>query len=671
MKRAFLCYSSVDKHYVDIVAKKLGRAKVLYDKISFTPGQDFRSEILKYLDRASLFVFFASTHSLQSTWCKFELAEAEFRILGSGIEGQLTIIIDQSVTHADLPKWMQFTKAVLQPRPSQASRDIEAALYSLLPEMFKPPFVGRSNQISEFVQGFSSRRPAPQVIILTGLDGVGRRTYLDRCCKDNLGLTLGPFFLYDETKRLEDVYLWLFNETDDLTTRAEIRDELSSFSRLSLHEQVFELDRRLEMLCRDNCIPCLVDYGGLLSDLGEYRVPVAELLRQFVKPKADRYLALIHQRSPRIKETEFIERSFQQSVPPLDANETRLLIQQLLRRENIVARDDQVSELIDYLGGYPPAAYLAAMHSKNYGLDILLADKSVLTDFQAKRFTGLINKLNLSDKEWFILRYLSAELIVPLSVVALAADVELADAAIMLRNLIEQSLVIVVNDQYGLSFPIRNAIERVKGNLSSEDYKPICARLTAEFWEGEHAAPSIEIVDATLHAVARTGSVDLQPYSDLVRVSIIHRLALECYYRREWQNALAYTERAVAMDPRSYELLELHFKILVRLERYVDAKAKLSEIQSAGARNYYYLKGFFHRFQRQHKEAIESFKAAEALGHRSQALLRDYADCLHRIGNNKEALAKIEMARKREPADIFVLELVHQDLSIRRTDRRS
>jgi len=297
------------------------------------------------------------------------------------------------------------------------------------------------------------------------------------------------------------------------------------------------------------------------------------------------------------------------------------------------------------------------MHAKAYGFDVLMADKSVLTDFQAKRFTGLINKLKLSDKEWFVLRYLSAELIVPLSVVALAADVELADAAIKLRNLIEQSLVVVVNDQYGLSAPIRNAIERVKGNLDTADYKPICERLTAEFWQGEHAAPSIEIVDATLHAAARTGSVDLRPYSDLIRVSTIHRLALECYYRREWQNGLKYIERAVAMDPNSYELLELHFKTLVRLERYSEAKTKLGEIQATGSRNFYYLEGFFHRFQRHHKEAVESFSKAEAGGNRSQALLRDYADCLHRLGRDKEALAKIEIARNREPADIFVLDL--------------
>lgn len=38
MKKAFLCHSSSDKAFVDLVATKLGRAKVIYDKITFEAG---------------------------------------------------------------------------------------------------------------------------------------------------------------------------------------------------------------------------------------------------------------------------------------------------------------------------------------------------------------------------------------------------------------------------------------------------------------------------------------------------------------------------------------------------------------------------------------------------------------------------------------------------------
>ncbi len=94
MKKAFLCHSSADKKYVEDVARKLGRARVLYDVVSFEAGKDFRAEILRHLDKAAMFVFFASKKSLGSEWCKFEIREAEFRSVSGGIEGQLTLIID-------------------------------------------------------------------------------------------------------------------------------------------------------------------------------------------------------------------------------------------------------------------------------------------------------------------------------------------------------------------------------------------------------------------------------------------------------------------------------------------------------------------------------------------------------------------------------------------------
>jgi tetratricopeptide (TPR) repeat protein len=657
MKKAFLCHSTRDKGYVDTVAHKLTRARVIYDKLSFQPGEDFRKEIRKHLDEAALFIFFASRNSLDSDWCAFELDQAEIRSLTGGIEGQLTLIIDPSVTIQELPKWMQFTKAVVQPRPSQATRIVQAALYSLQPETFKPPFIGRTKQLNEFVQVFSSRDPSPSIFVLSGLDGVGRRTYLERAIKDNLGLDLGPYFLFDDTKRLEDVYLWLFNETDDLASRGEIKNELEAFAKLSSAEQTLEIARRLHLLCEANAVPCFVDYGGLLTETGHFKPHFERILTHLTQTQKEYHVACILQRNPMTRDLSFADKLFQQRIPPLDDNESKLLLQQLLKRLSVSATGDQINELLEYLAGYPPAIYLASRHSKSYGLSNLIADKSVLVDFQANRFTGLVTKLILSEKEWFVLRYLSSELVVPLAVIALAADITHEDAAPILRNLIEQSLVVVVDDNYGLSAPIRNAIERVKGNLDSTAYAAICAKLTQSFWVGDNAAPTVEIVDATLHAAARTGSVDLRPYSDLIRVSTIHRLALECYHRREWIQAEQYVNRARQMDPDSVDLLELQFKCFVRLERFDAADKLLPELKTIGERSYYYLKGFLYRMQRKHSAAVDAFATAEAAGNRSLALLRDYADCLHRIGQDKEALKKIELARTREPANIYILDL--------------
>ena len=68
MYKAYLAHSHVDKNYVDIVAKRLSRARVVYDVQDFPPGVDFRDAIRAGLDRSSLFVLFASAESLSSSW---------------------------------------------------------------------------------------------------------------------------------------------------------------------------------------------------------------------------------------------------------------------------------------------------------------------------------------------------------------------------------------------------------------------------------------------------------------------------------------------------------------------------------------------------------------------------------------------------------------------------
>ena len=71
--RAFLSHSSKDKQLVDGVARRLGRAYVVYDKYAFEPGDNLSRAILDGLERSDIFVLFASKQSLQSDWVKADL----------------------------------------------------------------------------------------------------------------------------------------------------------------------------------------------------------------------------------------------------------------------------------------------------------------------------------------------------------------------------------------------------------------------------------------------------------------------------------------------------------------------------------------------------------------------------------------------------------------------
>ncbi|MBN1684740.1 MAG: toll/interleukin-1 receptor domain-containing protein [Gammaproteobacteria bacterium] len=156
MRKVFLCHSSKDKEYLRIVARHLGRAKVIFDEITFRAGQDFIEEINKNLEVSSLFVFVASKNSLNSVWCKYETDTAKIMKISDVLKNHLTIIIDRDVTFNDLPNWMQQTKAIIQTRPSQATRDIHNALYSILSPIFKKPFVGRQKLQEDFIDMISN-----------------------------------------------------------------------------------------------------------------------------------------------------------------------------------------------------------------------------------------------------------------------------------------------------------------------------------------------------------------------------------------------------------------------------------------------------------------------------------------------------------------------------------
>jgi tetratricopeptide (TPR) repeat protein len=290
-------------------------------------------------------------------------------------------------------------------------------------------------------------------------------------------------------------------------------------------------------------------------------------------------------------------------------------------------------------------------------VETTIADKSLLVDFKVKRFTRFLSDLKLLQPEWDVLAYLASEQVVPLAAIAASLGRDAGDVAQVVRKLIDNSLVIVADDNLAISPPIRDAITRARGHISAENYSKILERLTQAFWSGESVAPSIEVVDATLHAVARSGSKDFDPYNDLVRVSIVHRLARESYHRRDYDDAFEYARRADRMGARHFDVLAIMFKALVKLERWGDAEQMLARIKATGNRQYWFLKGFLHRRRREYDQARLAYEQAFEAGDNGFALHRDYADVLHRLGRLSDATEQIRNLLARGTENVFVLDL--------------
>ena len=504
---------------------------------------------------------------------------------------------------------------------------------------------------------------------MTGLEEIGRKTYLENACRNYLGMELGPFFPMDNTRDISDLYLWALDETTDLSERNRWAEEIKAFQELPDEKRLLETKNRLFALAGANCMPCIIDTGGMLDDNGRYGSSIQGIIEHFCSADDERYIAFIHRRKPNIYDLPDRDKVLFQFVNPLEDHSIMALLTHLLRKPDVMPDKRLLDSLKEHLGGYPPCAYFAANYIREYGISILTNNPEALVDFKARRFTGFLNLLSLSENEWLILRYLAGEEAIPFPIIQLVIDLDEKSVALILKNLIDNCLVIQINDNYYMSKPVKNAVFRIKKFLDQAFYKELATNITKSYWEDAGNAPSIEVVDATLHAIARSGSVNIHPYEDLIRPSTIHRLAQECYHKKEYELALQYAERTLQLDSRRADVRAIRFKSLVQLGKRAEAELALSEINQKGDRQYFYLKGFMLRKENKHKDAIKAFESALAIGDRNYAVLRDYAECLYRCGRLQEAVDKLNEVLKKDTENMFVLDLmVRICLDLKRLD---
>jgi tetratricopeptide (TPR) repeat protein len=650
--KAFLSHSSQDKHYVGVVANRLGRARVEYDLMSFEPMVDFRDSIRAALARSECLVLFASRASLESLWVKYEIQSADELIRQGRLRSAVALIIDEQTTIADLPAWMRQARVERIRQPTRAARIISHHLHRLQGLDDQPPFIGRERLIAEMSRLLIGRPDVapPRMLIVHGLPGTGRRTFLQHALKNVLSLELGPIFRVDAADDLETLHASLATELGELDTRAALSDAIARFRASSLPQRTEELGRLVAGLAEPHFAPAILDGGGLLQPNGHYVEGVLELLDELAASFPNVHLALIHARKPlvdRDRLTSFLGLQFR--VPPIERQATGLLLSQCLRRAGITANPEEVAELAQYMDGYPPAVYLAVSLVKEYGLRTILADKSMLVDFKIRTFSQLLQKLDLVEPDWNCLRILASEPILPFEALAAVLGLESADMAAQLRRLIDLSLVTPHQDVFQIAPPIREAVFVARGNLADGEFGAIAAALEGTFWKDKDALPPIEIVAATVHAVSRSNAARLSQFGSLVLPSTLYRAAKEKYDEggpEAWATARSLIDRVLEIDRSHRRARVLQFKLFVRLSEWDNAERVLREIVAAGDFQQHYLRGFMLWKRGQPEAAIEAFRNSLRVGYSQVGVFHGMAACQLKRRQVDEALESIREGLK-------------------------
>lgn len=658
MPRAFLSHSSDDKPYVERVASLLGRARAAYDAFMFRPGEDFRAAIRRTLDESDFFVFFVSQASLRSTWCAFEIDEAESRTIQRSLAGGLAILIDDDVDYSDVPAWMAAARAVKHSSPQQSFQEIEALLYAMIPETLQRPFVGRAEEVQRGQRKLSLDDPPPRIVMVSGLAGVGRRSYIRKLAQEALQMRVGPIISLDETRSMEDLYIEAYDAVAGPVSVPELVAELEAFRSLTGERRIEETAQQLNLLALRNQMPCIVDQGVMITNEGRYHAEYVQMIAHFLDLSRDTYLALVHQRHPFMGAFPFRNLIFDRRLTVLESVDIQVLLRTLLRDASVAASPDDIRKLADAVGGYPPAAYQAASLIEHYGLDVVIADGSLLADFKARRFSTFLERLELGEEERTVLRYLASEFTLPLQALAAAADIEVGRAAEIVRVLVDHCLVDRVGAEYCVAGPVEHAVLRSGEAPNKKYFEGVFNRLETAFWSDEDVAPPISVVDATLRAQLLAGIRRDGAHEGLVRASILVRSAQSMYRRKDYQLALQYAERAEAMGERTTTVSELQIKSLAQMGEFELARDRLRDYPEPGDRHHWFLRGFVARRQGRIREAADYFRRASEEGDRSTPLLREFAEVLLQLNDSQEAMRYASEALVRADGNVFLHDLM-------------
>lgn len=662
MIRAFLSHSSTDKEIVRKIKKRLKRAWTIFDEDCFEPGDDFREAIVSHIEKAKLFVLFASEASLKSSWVNFELDTVYWEFIKKRDIQVLVLNLD-NVKIEHFPEWMR--KAKIQPIDN-----IGVATQIIIDKLFDYVktdniYVGRTKETEKFNKDLIVRySDFPNIIALSGLEGIGRRTFAKRVISERFNLKYELEIHLKEYEGIDELHRYLISDSIKLKSQSEKENEIKTFISASNEEKYNEIARILSEYSSESTMPIIVDEGGLLDNDGYYRNDILNILKIFSNNYIDDYLLLVHKRYPKLTTADsnlvytlkIGELSFEESFSALDM---------LLKRNNIISTNKaNIEELANHLDGYPPAIYYAVKECSVYGIDLVCDDKIKLTDFKSGLFTGYLNSIKIDDSDIILLKLLYNFEVLDIDTICILSSTTKEDIRVGIMNLIDYNLVYDANGYYRISSPIKAAISRtVVSRFSKKEMNHYSHLLIEEFNKNEQK--SLIYIDNIITSLLCAEDDDaLVNFKSFLLPSKLLDIAQKYNIDRDWKTAEKYARKALELEPDNYEAKILLFKLLVRLEtKSVSHEQEEEELLSDIDKRYdlrrFYLRGFRFRKRNKFRDAIAQFELGKKAGDDSIQIHRDLAECYFQIDALEKSKHEIEIVMKpgRKIKNAFILDL--------------
>jgi tetratricopeptide (TPR) repeat protein len=644
LTKVFLSLSFVDVHFVRAVYDRLPRGVAYFYEQSFENGEVLLSAMERSIATTSVFVLFASKQSLQSKAVLFELDEARTAtVFGKGIK-LLIFPTDSEVTYKDLPVWLQqrwLVKAGWS--PSDIARYITTILLSpsngLITQMQVRGRGGTSDRLDGIVaRHLQKTKSMPVIYTLTGLPGIGRRTfanyYMTRSMASLPYLPFGPSFPLPIQADAADLYRALRSEIT-VASQREIEDDYNAFQTASDDDRNSELLRMLGHFWSLQQSVTIITSSGLFEDRGEPKAWVSRLLGSLPQ---EAIIFLVTNRHFNDDALTALGNAVQMRVDELSNDNIQTLM--IHAANNMGIENFKISQpILSAIGGHPDVANAAVRLAAAKGLGILEKDPAQLMNIQYTILGETIDSSVLSADEKIILDILSwvpglsAELLEETATAAAGFDEQRFNTATQSLLL---SCLITVN---GFIWAISPAIQQLyrRRNPTPKAVTDALGVVMAKAWskiEGGGAFRE-DVFEASIFVQTMQGLPLPDNLKNLISPGFLSDLVRQNYARAKNSDDENDLKKVISLgtlakDMRMSEavreeILSTTTRAMIRAGDFESADDLIDFMIKKGYRSVTFLCGHKLRKQRQYPEAIKYLREALIESKHNRAVINELA----------------------------------------------
>ncbi len=614
MPRAFLSYSSKDFGYVDVIANRLGKNNIAYDRMTFEEGSKTLDEIYSELERSDIFVYFISESSLNSNWVRKEITQAYDLFFDGNIKKLFPLIIDSGIKYFDnrIPEWIreEYNLQYIS-RPSKAAERLKQHFRILSWELYPKNkeldqlFIGRTELIKYFEERiFNYEILAPVAIVASGFPAIGRRKLLFHNLKNSNKIReyyKPPFIYLGNRDSIENfiinVYDLGYSEKVDLTNLRlmKIEDKI----RLAVK---FTKDIKLSgniLFIEDNY--CIVGREGSIANW--YKI----ILKTF---KDENLILFCIVSRNKVRPSTILHEDYLLSlnVPGLEKKERKALFHACLEIEKIVLSVSDFNLISELFSGFPGEVFFTVNLIKSIGINELLGNLHLIIDYNSEHISKIINEYqnNLYAKNLFQLlasyEFISIEVIEKIIGKTFNEYKDIL-SEFSFKGIIE--FIGVTREYFRLNDSIRDFIQRTSFGIPSE-FKNNLIEHTKSVIANYEDVLDRDISDyISSLQFAIINDMDI-PEHVLIPSQFINTMRELYNYKRQYDDVIRLAEKVLENKSSLDEaiVIEIRYWLCLALARKKDPRI-LKEVQEISGPDHNFLLGFYYRLNNNYTSAIE------------------------------------------------------------------